>query len=221
MNKYEKIYLKATQRSKGSIASWLDSAVAALAADLEEYTGERMEIGGPYGLRAEAIISSDSYILILTPYFDSGSLKLYYDTGETTEKHQPNTIGAINGFNNVQAPLPDTIEEIAAVMTRRAGSGAEPQVPEVRITQPQDERGWVKGQLGKYSFSAKVYGAPSNYGINNGRVSKLSIRQEPGEGSVVNYDRGWDIRPEGDEITEAFEKILAFLEAMPMPSSKM
>lgn len=120
MNKYEKIYLKATQRSKGSVASWLDSAVSALAIDLEEYTGEIMEVGGPYGLRAEAIISSNSYILILTPDFNSGTLKLYYDTGEKTDKHQPNTIGEINGFNNLQAPLPETLEEIVAIMTRRA-----------------------------------------------------------------------------------------------------
>ena len=119
MNRYEKIYLKATQRSKGSNASWLDSAVSALATDLEEYTGESMDVGGPYGLRAEVIISSDSYILILTPDFNSGTLKLYYDTGEKTERHQPNTTGEISGFNNVQAPLPETLEEIAAIMTRR------------------------------------------------------------------------------------------------------
>ena len=34
MNKYEKIYLKAKGRSHGSDASWLDSAIAALAVDL-------------------------------------------------------------------------------------------------------------------------------------------------------------------------------------------
>lgn len=220
MNKYEKIYLKAAQRSKDSVASWLDSAVAALAADLEEYTGEAMKIGGPYGLRAEVIISSDSYILIVTPDFNDGTLKLYYDTGEVTEKHQPNTIGAVNGFNKVQVPLPDTIEEIAATMTRRAGDDAEMQMPEIVITQPQDEIGWVNGRFGKYSFDAKVYRVPSKYGINEGCVSKLSIRRQPGGRDVVNYDRGWDIRPEGDEITEAFGKILAFLEAMPVTSNE-
>lgn len=80
---------------------------------------------GPYGLRAEVIISSDSHILIVTPDFEDGNLKLYYDTGEKTDRHQPNTIGEINGFNNVQAPLPDTIEEIAGIMTRRANKREE------------------------------------------------------------------------------------------------
>lgn len=84
-----------------------------------------MEIGGPYGLRTEVIISSDSRILIVTPDFEDGNLKLYYDTGEKTDRHQPNTIGEINGFNNVRAPLPGTIEEIAGIMTRRANKREE------------------------------------------------------------------------------------------------
>lgn len=74
MNKYEKIYHKAKGRSHGSEASWLDSAIAALAVDLEEHTGEEMEVGGPYGLRAEVIISSNSRILIITPDFEDGNL---------------------------------------------------------------------------------------------------------------------------------------------------
>lgn len=117
MNKYEKIYLKAVQRSKNSEASWLDSAVAALAVDLEDYTGEVFEIGGPYGLRAEVTIISSSYSLTVTPSFKSGCLEIYYDTGKRTQVHQPNTVGSVNGFNNLQARLPDTIEEIVSIMT--------------------------------------------------------------------------------------------------------
>lgn len=119
MNKYEKIYLKATQRAHGSNASWLDSAVAALAVDLEEYVGEDMSIGGPYGLRAEAVILSSNWALTVSPCFTDGKLRLYYDTGEIVGRHPANSIGAMNGFNNEQAPLPDTLEEIAAIMTLR------------------------------------------------------------------------------------------------------
>ena len=67
MNKYEEIYLKAAHRAKGSAVSWLDSAVAALAVDLESYVGEVFEIGGPYGLRAEVVISSPNYSLTVVP----------------------------------------------------------------------------------------------------------------------------------------------------------
>lgn len=125
MNKYEKIYLKATQRSKGATASWLDSAIAALAVDLEEYLGEHMEVGGPYGLRAEVVISSSSYILTITPSFTDGKLSLYYDTGRANERHPAGSIGAMNGFNNVQAPLPDTFAEIVGVMSRIEPEGGE------------------------------------------------------------------------------------------------
>ncbi len=119
MNKYEKIYRKATRRAKGSRASWLDSAIAALAVDLEEEMGEQFDIGGPCGLRAEVRLSSTNWSLTVTPSFVDGDLVLYYDTGDTVERHGAGTIGDMNGFNNVQARLPDTIEDIAAVMVLR------------------------------------------------------------------------------------------------------
>lgn len=125
MNKYEKIYLKATQRSKGSVVSWLDSAIAALAVDLEEYLGEHMDVGGPYGLRAEVVISSSSYILAVTPSFTDGKLSLYYDTGKANKRHPAGSIGAVNGFNNEQAPLPDTFAEIVGIMSRIEPKGGE------------------------------------------------------------------------------------------------
>ena len=87
MNKYEKIYLKALHRSKDSGVSWIDSAIAALAVDLEDYTGETFEIGGPYGLRAEIMLISKSYALTLTPSFRGDKIELYYDTGEQTQSH--------------------------------------------------------------------------------------------------------------------------------------
>lgn len=61
MNKYEKIYLKATKRGGGSAASWLDSSVAALAVDLEEHTGKPVEVSGPFGLRAEIVIKAETF----------------------------------------------------------------------------------------------------------------------------------------------------------------
>ena len=54
----------------------------------------------------------------------------------------------------------------------------------------------------KYKYEAKVYDVSSKYGINNGRISKLKVVNDIGPNSwtwdntVINYDRGWDIRPE-------------------------
>jgi len=35
--------------------------------------------------------------------------------------------------------------------------------------------GWMEGFIGKYKFQAKVYDEPSEYGIKDGRVSKLCV----------------------------------------------
>ncbi len=59
----------------------------------------------------------------------------------------------------------------------------------------------VKGGKPKIAhYWAKVYEEGSEYGINGGKISKLSI-QIDGK-TVVNYERGWDIEPdENDEAT--------------------
>ena len=64
---------------------------------------------------------------------------------------------------------------------------------------------WLEGTIGipedktagkKYMtvhYVVKVYDEPSKFGINNGKISKLQLKQD-GE-VVAKYDRGWDIRP--------------------------
>ena len=62
---------------------------------------------------------------------------------------------------------------------------------------------WIAGVVDKYEFSALVLNMPSKSGIDKGRISKLSVwdpveREKTNNfiGScIVNYDRGWDIRP--------------------------
>ena len=49
-------------------------------------------------------------------------------------------------------------------------------------------------------YWAKVYDEGSEFGIDEGRISKLTIKID-GK-TVVNYDRGWDIEPdENDRAT--------------------
>ncbi len=114
MNKYEKIYIKAAEKT--GHASWLDTAIASLAVDLEEATGKPVEISGPYGLRAEVWVKVGGDFIRLTPEFPDGGFKLYYDTGEATNTYQPGTLGYFNGMNNVSVPLPDTLEEIIKLL---------------------------------------------------------------------------------------------------------
>ena len=55
-------------------------------------------------------------------------------------------------------------------------------------------------------YWVKHYDEPSKFGINNGRISKLSIRVN---GKITcNYDRGWDIRPQDKETELAYSILL-------------
>ena len=61
-----------------------------------------------------------------------------------------------------------------------------------------------------FLYNAKVYAVGSPNGIKNGRVSKLHVVKDIGVDSwnwsntIINYDRGWDIRPR----TELEKKVL-------------
>ena len=114
MNKYEGIYLKAKERNKN--ASWLDSAIAILAGDLEAYTGQAVKVSGPFGLRAEVLFQVGGHYTTITPSFPNGGFELYYDTGETTDNCPPGSLGELNGFNHVQRRLPETFAAIANIM---------------------------------------------------------------------------------------------------------
>ena len=65
---------------------------------------------------------------------------------------------------------------------------------------------WKDGIINGYLFSIKVFEEPSEYGINEGRISKLEISKT---GKILcSYDRGWDIRPEGEEVKAVYQEIL-------------
>jgi len=60
---------------------------------------------------------------------------------------------------------------------------------------------WYEGIFGEFSWSAKVFDEPSIFGINKGRISKLSIKYR---GVLVYiYDRGLDIDILKQELLDA------------------
>lgn len=68
-------------------------------------------------------------------------------------------------------------------------------------------KGSVKIENQIFTYSAKVYGEPSeDYGIEGGKISKLEIRF--GGIPVARYDRGWDIEPETENAQLALLIIL-------------
>lgn len=74
-----------------------------------------------------------------------------------------------------------------------------------RINHGQWTKGTIKSMPG-YRFEAKVFQAPSQFGIDNGVISKLHIRNRDGK-VVVNYDRGWDKRPQTIQDRQAMQKV--------------
>lgn len=68
---------------------------------------------------------------------------------------------------------------------------------------------WKEGTLeigaSVFTYCIKVYGEGSDYGIDEGRISKLMLKRD---GRVVcNYDRGWDIRPRDPETKQALASL--------------
>lgn len=65
--------------------------------------------------------------------------------------------------------------------------------------------GSIKVKNGIFHYWVKSYEEGSMYGINGGRISKLTLKRD---GKIVcNYDRGWDIDP-ADEDSEIALAIL-------------
>ena len=68
---------------------------------------------------------------------------------------------------------------------------------------------WHEGSLevgdSIFQYCIKAYGEGSDYGIDEGRISKLMLKRK---GKVVcNYDRGWDIRPRDQDTLQALEEL--------------
>lgn len=78
---------------------------------------------------------------------------------------------------------------------------------EALVTKEHKDSEWQDGQVGPYKFQAKVYEVGSEYGIEGGRVSKLHIKDSTGK-TIINYDRGWDIKPKTAAHKKIVKKIL-------------
>jgi len=67
-------------------------------------------------------------------------------------------------------------------------------------------KGWKEWSEDGYSISMLAFDEPSQYGIDEGKISKLFIKK--GNKVVCNYDRGWDVEPKGD-VKKLFDDIIS------------
>ena len=107
--------------------NWLDGVIKPLAAALAEATGLYWKVTGPCGICCRVHIDlcedPDKPVLfqshkeiVLQPDFTDDGLAIMYETGETTERFAKDTVGALNGMNNVTKPLPNSVDEIFGLM---------------------------------------------------------------------------------------------------------
>lgn len=59
-----------------------------------------------------------------------------------------------------------------------------------------------------YAFDVKHFDEGSDWGLKGGCISKLGINTNT-EGCVVNFDRGWDRRPQTEETKAVFKALVA------------
>lgn len=87
-------------------------------------------------------------------------------------------------------------------------------IEEYSLRNDRENPVWIVGSVvcnGKqYSVSGKVYLEGSKFGIDNGSISKLWIKDMEKSKVIVNYDRGWDVKPtdENKDLYEAIKKLL-------------
>ena len=87
-----------------------------------------------------------------------------------------------------------------------------------RITaKPLEGLEWLEGTIDGFYFQAKVYDTGSKFSINNGRVSKLTVRDGRNYRSLelFSYDRGWDKKPTSNQQRALLRALLEYLEVFP------
>ena len=83
------------------------------------------------------------------------------------------------------------------------------------IQAKKTRQGWINGTINGYAFQALLFDEGSEFGINEGRVSKLWVRDEARMQTIMNYERGWDIRPRAAAERRLLEALLEYLENLP------
>lgn len=87
-----------------------------------------------------------------------------------------------------------------------------------KVTKPvNSSSNWIEVEYGEYKVQAKVFETGSGYGIDDGRISKLSIYNKTMQATggisffdtcIVNYDRGWDFKAKGPLQRHVYKEVI-------------
>jgi hypothetical protein len=150
---------------------------------------------------------------------------LHLDEGSV--KHEGNFLfsGKLNGCKVMICTEPvDEMQNEISIYSMEIGEVEQEEAKPATAENPvivitSDTRGydgWVSGEIktvnATYNFDAKVFNEKSQFGIYNGRVSKLCVFS--GKTYFANYDRGWDIRPTA-EFKPIYKALMKKLNGLP------
>ena len=111
-------------------------------------------------------------------------------------------------YEDEQDKVVETEKKIIALQQQTPTNYVDRKLVDLTHGNPKNDlslSGYVQGYEG-YRFEAKVFDAGSEFGIDYGRISKLTVLKDGHH--VANYQRGWDIRP-GAEHAGVVEKVQA------------
>ena len=70
----------------------------------------------------------------------------------------------------------------------------------------QKDGNWQFGTIGGVMFNVKIYDEPSDFGVNNGKISKLWLD------GMANYDRGWDRIPQTPKAIQRVKELVEYFD---------
>lgn len=68
------------------------------------------------------------------------------------------------------------------------------------------EHAYLEVGMQMVEFWVKHYEEGSEFGIDGGKISKLTVKHK--NEIILNYDRGWDVKPTTELGKKALEKLL-------------
>ena len=76
---------------------------------------------------------------------------------------------------------------------------------------------WFIGTIGGYAYQVKVTAENSSFGIQDGRIIKLFVTEQPtdenpGKTEIVAYERGWSKYPETTEHEEILDALYEYFQ---------
>ena len=76
---------------------------------------------------------------------------------------------------------------------------------------------WFIGTIGGYSYQVKVSAEDSAFGIQDGRIIKLFVTEQPtdespGKTEIIAYERGWSTYPTTSEHEEILDALYEYFQ---------